>query len=159
MKTFTRRTYSLDKLRQEITGIIADRDLIPRVLGGAEISGAFRERLMLEVTGVNNCRYCAAFHSRLGKMAGLSDSETKDCLAGSVEQAPEVERAALLYARHWAETDCNPDPAERQKLVDAYGEGKAGVIEMALRLIRVGNLSGNTFDSILFKLTGGLAGG
>jgi AhpD family alkylhydroperoxidase len=159
MPEFTRRTYKAGQFAGEIAGIIRDGKDAAGVLGGRVISPAFRERLMLEVTGENKCRYCTAAHSRLGRKAGLSDSEISSCLAGSVDQAPEEERAALRYARHWAETEARPDPIERKKLDDAYGPDKARLIEMALRLIRVGNLSGNTLDSILFKLSGGRAGG
>jgi AhpD family alkylhydroperoxidase len=36
--------------------------LLRGVVRGDLVSPAFRERLMLTVTGVNRCRYCAVYH-------------------------------------------------------------------------------------------------
>ena len=39
-----------------------------------------------------------------------------------------------------------------------YGEEKAAAIHIVLRMIRMGNLMGNTADYILYRLTFGRAG-
>jgi len=63
-----------------------------------------------------------------------------------------------LYAHHWAETNAQPDPAVRAKLLATYGAETARAIEFVLRMIRVGNLLGNTGDYILYRLSSGRLG-
>jgi hypothetical protein len=75
-----------------------------------------------------------------------------------VDDAPAEELQALLYAQHWAETDGRPDPAARETLVQNYGPDRAGAIETVLRMIRMGNLLGNTGDYFLYRLSGGTFG-
>ena len=45
-----------------------------------------------------------------------------------------------------------------KKLIETYGEEKAAAIDIVLRMIRVGNLLGNTADYVLYRLTFGLLG-
>jgi AhpD family alkylhydroperoxidase len=115
----------------------------------------FRERLMLVVTQVNACRYCAYYHAREALAAGLSEAELQQITAGDFESSPPAERPALLYAQHWAESDADPDPQARARLVELYGDAAASAIDLALSVIRVGNLSGNTFDALLYRLSFG----
>ena len=122
------------------------------------ISPAFRERLMMAVTSVNECRYCAHFHAQVALVSGITRAEIEQILDGEFSRAPESELPALLYAQHWAETNAQPDPAVRAKLVATYGDDTARAIEYVLRMIRVGNLLGNTFDYILYRLSFGRLG-
>jgi hypothetical protein len=39
--------------------------------------------------------------------------------------------------------------------VTRYGTQKVEAIELALQMIRMGNLSGNTLDYVLYKISGG----
>ena len=159
MQTFGRRTYDFGKFVSELKGIAGDFRTAFSAFTAGEISPAFRERIMLAVTGENECRYCAFAHSNIGKAVGLSQLEADMILAGDFEQAPEGERPALEFARQWAASDGEPGPEACQKLVDSYGAEKAAQVEMFCRLIRVGNLSGNTVDSVLFSLSKGKIGG
>jgi len=122
------------------------------------IDPAFRERLMLAVTQVNACRYCSEYHAKLALKTGLSQDEVRQLLDGDADQCPPDQLTAVLYARHWAEAAGNPDPDIRQTLIETYGTDKAVAIEMILRMITIGNLSGNTFDYILYRLSGGRLG-
>jgi uncharacterized peroxidase-related enzyme len=45
-------------------------------LGTGSLSFAEREAVALAVSQVNECQYCLAAHTALGKMAGLSEEET-----------------------------------------------------------------------------------
>lgn len=119
----------------------------------------FRERLMMVVTEVNGCRYCRAFHAKESLKSGISHEELKKLLDGMIpEDTPEEEYAALVYARHWAENDAQPDEKAVQQLIDEYGQEKANAIQIVLRMIRMGNLSGNLLDYILFRLSFGKLG-
>jgi hypothetical protein len=77
---------------------------------------------------------------------------------GIFEGSPAEEVLALLYAQHWAETDGEPEAEARARVVAQYGEKVVEAIELALQMIRMGNLSGNTFDYILYRVSFGQLG-
>lgn len=115
---------------------------------------------MLVVTEVNGCRYCRAFHVPQAVKSGVSEAEINEILAGQLpENAPEKEFAALAYAQHWAEEDARPDPAYRQHVLARYGEETFAAVELVLHMIRLGNLTGNTLDYLLYRLSFGRWGG
>jgi len=64
----------------------------------------------------------------------------------------------LYYARNWAKSNAQADPQSEQHLREVYGAEKAEAIQIILRMIRVGNLLGNTADYLLFLLSFGLLG-
>lgn len=132
-----------------------NRDKMKLAMSGSLVSPAFRERLMLAVTAVNGCRYCSYFHAKEALKTGLSETEIRAMQDGIVDNAPAVELPALLYAQHWAESNAQPDPDIRQKLVAAYGSQTAEAIDAVLRIIRMGNLLGNTTDYWLYRLSFG----
>jgi len=114
----------------------------------------FRERLMMVVTQVNGCRYCSYFHAKESLRAGLGTEELRQLLSGMIPQdTPADELVALTYAQHWAESDAHPDPHITQKLIETYGIQKAEAIHIVLRMIRIGNLLGNTFDYWLYRIS------
>ena len=73
-----------------------------------------------------------------------------------LDHSPEGELTALCYARYWAEMDARPEEEARVRLLEMYGAETAARIELALRMIRIGNLTGNLLDYILFRLSFGL---
>ena len=107
---------------------------------------------MLTVTQVNRCHYCAYAHARMALAEGLSHEEIESLGRGSFEGVPQAERPAIRYAQHWAAADGLPDPQAMQELHDRYGEDQAAAIELSLRLIRVGNLMGNTWNKLVRRL-------
>lgn len=119
------------------------------------LSPAFRERLMLAVTAVNRCRYCSFAHTRMALAAGVTNAEIVQILDQTFRDCPPDEAPALAYVQHWAETGAAPGPAMRERLSCEYGTLRAGAIEAVLRMIRAGNLLGNTFDYLLFRVSGG----
>lgn len=156
MKQFPRRYYqSPRQLGGDLLWPLRNRTKLRAAMGGGLISFPFRERLMLAVTAVNDCRYCAYFHAKEGLRANLSEGEIRQMLEGELGSAPVEELPALLYAQHWTESDGHPDPAARHKLIATYGQEKAEAIEIVLRLIRTGNLGGNTVDYLLYRLSFG----
>ncbi|MEA2086399.1 MAG: carboxymuconolactone decarboxylase family protein, partial [Chloroflexota bacterium] len=68
---------------------------------------------------------------------------------------PGEEGLALIYAQHWAESNAHPDPEAVRKLEETYGIEKAGAIYLVLRMIRLGNLSGNSLDYLLYRISFG----
>jgi len=158
-KKFQKRTYqSLGEVWEDFRYIIKRRPMIRRAMRDL-LSHAFRERLMLVVTEVNGCRYCRTFHASEAIKEGITDTELAELLAGQIPtDAPGEEIPAMIYARYWAESDAQPAPENGQELIDVYGEEKAAAIHIVLRMIRMGNLMGNTADYILYRLTFGRAG-
>ncbi|RME80798.1 MAG: carboxymuconolactone decarboxylase family protein [Caldilineae bacterium] len=159
MKRFRRRTYTRQTFWDEFRYLMTHRGDIRRAMRGGLVPAAFRERLMLVVTEVNGCPYCRAFHSQEALKAGLTPEELQVYLGGAIpEDAPAHEAPALLYARHWAEQNAQPDPEATRRLFDVYGAETAQAILTALRLIRMGNLLGNTWDYLLYRLSFGRLG-
>lgn len=157
MKKFKRRTYqNFGEMIADMRVMRKSRKEIRSLMKGETLSPAFRERIMLAVTAVNDCRYCSFVHTRQALQKGVSSEEIITLGEGSFDCCPEEEVPALLYAQHWAETHGNPDEAARAKILEIYGEEKTRAIEFAIRMITAGNLTGNTFDYFLHKLSFGL---
>jgi AhpD family alkylhydroperoxidase len=150
--TFRRRHY------HRAAQLWADLRRLAALRGTGSLSPARRERLMLVVTAVNRCRYCASFHTHVAQLSGLSAAEVALLLDGSTQDAPESEIPALVYARHWAEAAGQPTPELQAQLVAIYGPAQAQAIERVLTMIWIGNLCGNTWDAILFRFSGGRLG-
>lgn len=150
--TFTRRHY---RRPSELWG---DLRRVAALRGRGSVSPSLRQRLMLMVTSVNRCPYCASFHSYVSRLSGITGEEIALLLDGSAQRVPEDDAPALLYARLWAEAAGEPSAALRAQLVERYGEAQAAAIERVLSTIWVGNLLGNTWDAILFRLSDGRLG-
>ena len=160
MSKFQRRIYHSPRLFwEEFWFLLNNRSKTRAITKHNLISSAFRERLMLAVTAVNGCRYCSYFHAKEALLAGVSETEVDSLLSGVVDHCPIEEAPAVLYAQHWAETNANPDPDTRLKLAEIYGDDTAAAIELVLKMIRMGNLTGNTWDYFLYRISMGRWGG
>lgn len=128
-------------------------------LGYTKLPADFRERLMLTITSVNKCHYCQTFHTHLAKNAGISSEECATINSGRFDtETPEQQLPALEYARSWAMQGGHFNARARPKLQTYYSEEIIDAIELAIRGIWVGNLSGNTWDYCLYRLTQGRLG-
>jgi len=158
-KSFNRRYYrSLREIIADTKKIFSQRTQIKVLMRNELISDAFRERIMLAVTEVNGCRYCQYAHAKMALDSGLSQKEIDDLSAGVFHNCPPEEVPALLYAQHWAEENGQPSPETRQEVVDIYDKSTVKAIDLAMRMIRIGNLLGNTWDYVLFRLSFGRLG-
>ncbi len=154
MRQFQRRTYRNPRqLLRDIGTVARRRSEMRSLMHGETLSAAFRERLMLAVTEVNRCRYCAYYHAKQALVEGLSEAELQALTEGEFDSSPAEERPALLYAQHWAEADGSPDEEAHARIVELYGAETANAIDLALRVIRIGNLMGNTWDSLLYRVS------
>ena len=155
MKSEFRKRYYYN-FREPIKDIIFVMGKLPLMLRNRKhgwVSANFQERLMMAVTAVNGCRYCNYYHTRIALKMGLEPGEAQSLLAGEIDNPDPDEVKALLYAQHWAENNALPDSDLRERLYVYYGNERAVVIETILRMIRFGNLSGNTLDYILFRIS------
>ena len=150
---FKKRTYkNLKELIKDLWFPIRNRKLLKEAMNEGSISSAFRERLMLAVTAVNGCRYCSYFHARQALKSGISSGEIRQLLSGDVDNCPEDEAVALIYAQHWAESDAHPAPEAVSMMHQTYGIERAEAIHLMLRMIRLGNLLGNSWDYLLYNI-------
>jgi AhpD family alkylhydroperoxidase len=153
---FKKRTYNNPKeLFSDLLFPIRNRRRLKEVTSKGLILPAFRERLMLAVTAVDGCRYCSYFHAKQALKSGLTPEEISRLLAGGVDNCPEEEAVAIIYAQHWAESDAHPDPEAVRKLQQTYGVEKTESIHLMLRMIRLGNLLGNSWDYLLYRMSFG----
>ena len=129
--------------------------LIGKVMGGEMVPRPLRERLMLAVTAVYGCRYCSWLHTREALRSGIEKEEIAALLVGSVDNCPEDEAIALIYAQHWADYDGNPDTEATRRLEKVYGAEKAKAINLILHMNRLGNLFGTSWDRFLCKASFG----
>ena len=130
----------------------------PRLVGALldrEISRAFREKIMIVTTAVNECGYCSWFHAKQAVASGVSTEEVGDMFQLQFQaNASPRELTALLYAQHFAETNRNPDAEMTARLFEDYGERTAKHIVVLIRTIFFGNLFGNTWDAVLSRFKG-----
>ena len=151
---YQRRFYHRpSELARDLHALLRERSRIKSLHTGALIDRAFQERLMLTVTEVNGCRYCAYAHARMALAAGVTQADVDALAGGDLDGSPPEQIPALLYAQHWAETGANPDPEARQRVLETYGQAKTEAIELSLRMIRVGNLAGNTWDYLMYRVS------
>jgi AhpD family alkylhydroperoxidase len=113
---------------------------------------------MLAVTAVNGCRYCSYYHTKQALKSGITAEEINGLLAGDVANCPQDEAIAVAYARHWAESDAHPDPGSVERLHQTYGREKAEAIHLILRMIRMANLLGNSWDYLIYRISFGRKG-
>ena len=159
MRPFSRRTFgSFRAFLAELWYQLIHVPALVRAGRASSIPADFRERLLLAVTAVNQCRYCSWAHSRAALAAGVSHRETEQLLEGVVDLDRPEEVPALYYAQHWAETDGAADPEADAKLVAAYGEETSRHLRTLMRGIRFGNLFGNSVDRILYAISFGRVG-
>jgi AhpD family alkylhydroperoxidase len=160
MRAFAkRRFHGFGLFWGEVKLLWPQRKALFDILRGKALSPGFRERLMLAVTAVNQCRFCTFVHSRIALKEGVSKAEVDDLFRGEFEGVPEEERTAVLYAHHWAETEGRPDAEATDRLKAAYGEETSRRIDATLRFINLNNRIGNTFDWLLYTLSFGKVGG
>ena len=110
---------------------------------------------MLAVTAVNGCRYCSYFHTRQALKSGITAEEISNLLAGDIDNCPHDETVAVVYAQHWAESDAHPDPEAVLRLQQTYGHEKTEAIHSLLRMIRMANLLGNSWDYLIYRISFG----
>jgi uncharacterized peroxidase-related enzyme len=102
-----------------------------------------REQLALVVGETNNCQYCVAAHTALGKGAGLSEGET--CDARRAVAANDKERAALEFARTIVTDRGNVSEDDVRSVRQAgYTDGEIGEIVANVAL----NIFTNYFNHV-----------
>jgi AhpD family alkylhydroperoxidase len=152
--SFQKRFYTPRALFRDLLTVLLRFPSILETSRSRRISRTFTEKIMLAVTSVNGCRYCWYGHARMALSAGVTAEEIEQILAHELGSFPPEQALALAFAQHYAESGGRPDPQALQRLQEAYGPQKAESILDYIRLITIGNLSGNAFDAFLSRLAG-----
>ncbi|MGZ7067487.1 MAG: carboxymuconolactone decarboxylase family protein [Methanobacterium sp.] len=119
-----------------------------------ELSPKFIERIMLEVTMVNDCSLCSHAHTKRALEYGMSCDEIRNILAGSIDDIPEDEVQGVVFAKHYADSRGNPSQKAWQRIVDIYGISKALGILGSIRTIMIGNTYGLPWSSFFNRFRG-----
>ncbi len=144
MDEFSKRRYrSIGELVSDIVFLIKNIGYLRNSL-----SQDFRERIMLAETQVNQCRYCNFLHTKLAILNGLSKNE----ITNIVGNCPKEQVNAILYAQYFADVNGNVDEEIIRRLIKEYGERRFKEIDYYVRMMKVGNYIGNSFDYVLYKI-------
>jgi AhpD family alkylhydroperoxidase len=119
--------------------------LVRSYLPGGPIGARTRERVMLAVTEVNGCRYCAWIHGSWSDYLG-ERVEGGD----AADDAEAAESALLLYARACADAG---HPVYPSPLRAVLPDEAVEAVRATVAQIEVSNLVGNTVDGLLARLT------
>jgi AhpD family alkylhydroperoxidase len=114
----------------------------------------FIERIMLAVTEVNNCAICSYAHSKRALESGMTNEEIHKMLKGVMDEVPEEELTAVMFAQHYADTRGRPTKKSWQQIVEIYGLSKSKGILGAIRTIMMGNAYGIPWSSFINRLRG-----
>jgi AhpD family alkylhydroperoxidase len=152
MEPFSKRYYTPRTLLRDLYQLVAHLPAFRRAVRSGRVSRAFAEKIMLAVTAVNDCRYCARYHTRLARRQGIPADEIGQILSSDLGEFPPQEAVALAFAQHWAETAGCPDPEMERDFRAYYGPDISQDLLHWMRLINFGNLAGNTWDAILWRL-------
>jgi len=112
--------------------------LVRSYLPFAPFDARSRERVILAVTEVNGCRYCAWIHGAWQDFVGSADPTDAD-------------EAVLAYARSCAEAGRPLDPSP---LATVLPPEAVRAVRATVAQIEVANLVGNTADGLIARATG-----
>ncbi len=112
-------------------------------LSTGTLSPRLREQIALVVGEENNCDYCVAAHTVLGKGAGLTEHETLNARQSKSSDAKE--EAALKFAREIVQTRGNVSEIDVKNVrLAGYSDGEVGEIVANVAL----NIFTNYFNHV-----------
>jgi len=117
-----------------------------------ELSSKFIERIMLAVTEVNHCSLCSHAHTKKALESGMTCEEIRKIMAGSMEDIPDDEVAAVTFAKYYADSRAHPSKKSWEHIIDVYGVSKAMGILGSIRTIMIGNIYGIPWSSFFNRL-------
>lgn len=154
-KSFAKRTFTLPLLASSTVAALRAAPVLIKALSNPATSPALREKVMLAVTSVNDCRYCSWVHTGLALENGVDMDELSHVLDSTTfGQLNEREAIAVLYGKHFADTLRNPSAEAEQALQKSWTEKERAEIMAYIHAIYFANLSGNSADAWLARLRG-----
>ena len=147
-----KRTLTPDNLWRTVANVVASSPVLLAAFVRPKTSAALREKVVLGVTSINDCRYCEWGHTHWALANGVPLEEVNQILGLQVESLAATnppEAAAILFAQHYAEHRDQIDPQSIQNLREYYSDAQVAEILAYVRAITLGTLSGNTVDAFL----------
>lgn len=152
---FHKRVYKAKDFFGDISFLLRHLSSIINAYRSGRVPWPMTEKIMLAVTSVNGCVHCARFHGTLAHISGVEADEVAQLLQMEIGACVnDYERTALQFAQEYAEIRRNPSNENCLELRRFYGDKIADDIMLYIRLIMLGNLSGNTFDAFVARLSG-----
>lgn len=153
--SFDKRTFTLPLLAHSTVAALRSAPVLIKALVKPATSPALREKIMLAVTSVNDCRYCSWVHTGLALENGVDLAELQHMLDQSTfGEVNEREAIAILYGKHFADTLRQPSTEAERALDTAWTPEQRGEIMAYIHAIYFANLSGNSADAWLARLRG-----
>lgn len=155
MKNFAKRTFSLPLLARSLTAATVHSPVLLVALIRPATSRALREKVMLAVSSVNDCRYCNRVHTGLALANGVDLDELHHVLDhGTFGQVGSRDATAILFAQHFAATARQPTAEARAALAREFTARQRAEIMAYIHGIYFLNLSGNSYDAWLARFAG-----
>jgi AhpD family alkylhydroperoxidase len=152
-----KRTLGFDNLFKMLAAVLASSPVLLAALFRPKISAALREKVMLGVTAINDCRYCAWGHAHWAVSQGVSLDDVNQILSSqldSLKANSPAEAAAILFGQHYAEHLGEIDPESLKNLRKYFTQSQVREIVGYVYFITFTNLSGNTVDAVLERVRG-----
>jgi AhpD family alkylhydroperoxidase len=154
-KNFAKRTFTMPLLVRSFGALVLYMPIRWITLVKPATSRALREKVMLGVTSVNDCRWCSWLHSGIALKHGVDLDELQSLLgSGTFDAVDEREATAILFAQHFAETRRQPTPEARRALARQFTSWQRLEIMAWIHFIYFSNLAGNSADAWLARFRG-----
>jgi len=153
-----KRTLTPGNFFKMVANFVASGPVLLAALIRPKTSAALREKVMLGVTSVTDCRYCQWGHTHWAMAQGVPLEEVNQILGRQIESLKAknpAEAAAILFAQHYAENLDRFDPESIENLRKYYSDAQAAEILAYVRAITLGSLTGNTVDAFLGRFRRG----
>jgi len=155
MKTFAKRTFSLPLLARSLAAATVHLPVLMVALIRPATSRALREKVMLAVSSVNDCRYCNWVHTGLALAKGVDLDELQQVLDhGTFGKLGSRDATAILFAQHFAATARQPTADARAALAREFTAYQRAEIMSYVHGIYFLNLTGNSYDAWLARFAG-----
>jgi AhpD family alkylhydroperoxidase len=155
MQAFAKPTFDLPLLARSLRSAVTHLPALARGLVRPSTSPALREKVMLGVTAVNDCRYCSWVHTGLALQNDVDLNELSHLLdAATFGEVQGRDAVAILFAKHFADTRREPSPEAQAALAREFTPREREEIMAYIHAIWFANLSGNSADAWLARLKG-----
>jgi len=147
-----KRTLTAGNFLRTLANALVSSPVLLAALIRPKTSAALREKVMLGVISVTDCRHCQWGHTHWAMAQGVPLEEVNQILGQQIEslQAKNpAEAAAILFAQHYAENLDRLDPGSIGNLRKHYSDAQVAEILAYVRAITLGSLTGNTVDVLL----------
>jgi AhpD family alkylhydroperoxidase len=154
-KIFAKRTFTMPLLLRCFGALVSYTPIRLAALVKPATSRSLREKVILGVTSVNDCRWCTWLHTGIALRHGVDLDELRSLLgSGTFGTVSDREATAILFAQHFADTLRRPTPAARLALARHFTPYQRLEVMAWIHFIYFTNLSGNSADAWLARFRG-----